>query len=134
MPLPDVQRRLVLELCGLGRPYPSAHCAHALAGHHAPDLDLVLLDGRTTHITELLRERRFLLLDLEADQQGLPVPDLGAMPLNWIKARAAHTPASMQGVKQLLIRPDAYVAWAGDATADASSLMATIHTWLRAAA
>lgn len=134
VPLPDVQRRLVLELCGLGRPYASAHCAHALAGHHAPDLDLVLLDGRTTHITELLRERRFLLLDLEADQQGLPVPDLGAMPLRWIKARAAHTPASMQGVKQLLIRPDAYVAWAGDATADASSLMATIHTWLRAAA
>lgn len=135
VPLPDVQRRLVLELCGLTRPYPDATGAaggHPLAGRHAPDVDLVQLDGSGTHLTALLRQRRFVLLDLEADQAGLSLPELdAALPLSCVKARAARIPASLQGVKHLLVRPDAYVAWAGDAGADASAPLAAAARWIR---
>lgn len=130
VPLPDVQRTLVQELCGVTTPYAAAHCAHPLAGQRAPDLDLVLTDGTCTHLTALLRKRRFLLLDFEADHQGLQTPDTGAAPLDCVKARAAQVPALLDGVKHLLVRPDAYVAWAGDAELDADSLRATLSDWL----
>ena len=59
VPLPDVQRKLVLELCGLEAPYRSEPGSHALAGHRMPDIDLLLLDGRSASVTQLLRERHF---------------------------------------------------------------------------
>lgn len=131
VPLPDVQRRLVHELCGLGRPYPGGTCTHPLAGQHAPDLDLVLTDGSVTRLTELLRGRRFVLLDLEADQQGLCLPQAHGVALIHVKARAARPPASLQGARHLLIRPDAYVAWAGDAGSDGAPLLAEAARWLK---
>ena len=74
----------------------------------------MLPDGRTTRITELLRDRRFLLLDLEADRPTDPGIATGRMPVNRVKARAGKTHAALHGAKRLLVRPDAYVAWAGD--------------------
>ncbi len=114
VPLPDVQRRLVLELCGLEQPYPAAPGSHRLAGGRVPDLDLVTVEGRATTVTELLRDRRFLLLDLEADRASGATLETGRLPVTAVKARAGRVPASLQGVKRLLVRPDAYVAWADD--------------------
>jgi 2-polyprenyl-6-methoxyphenol hydroxylase-like FAD-dependent oxidoreductase len=112
--LPDVQRRLVRELCGLEQPYPSAPGSHPLVGQRAPDLDLVTLDGHTTSITALLRDRRFLLLNLEADRPPGSALETGRLPITHVQARAGRAPVSMLGVKRLLVRPDAYVAWADD--------------------
>ena len=114
--LPDVQRRLVRELCGLAQPYPSAPGSHPLVGQRAPDLDLVTMDGRTTSITALLRDRRFLLLNLEADRPPGSALETGRLPITHVQARAGRAPASLLGVKRLLVRPDAYVAWADDGT------------------
>ena len=114
--LPDVQRRLVRELCGLAQPYPSAPGSHPLVGQRAPDLDLVTMDGRTTSITALLRDRRFLLLNLEADRPPGSALETGRLPITLVQARAGRAPASLLGVKRLLVRPDAYVAWADDGT------------------
>ncbi len=133
VPLPDVQRRLVMELCGLEQPYPTESGSHRLAGHRAPDLDLVTVDGRTTSITELLRDRRFLLLDLEADRASSGSLDTGRLPVSSVKARAGRVPASLQGVKRVLVRPDAYMAWAEDAAADSHATTTTMPLagWLR---
>jgi 2-polyprenyl-6-methoxyphenol hydroxylase-like FAD-dependent oxidoreductase len=131
VPLPDVQKKLVRELCGLTHPYATATCAHTLAGHHAPDLDLTLMDGTVTRLTALLRNRQFLLLDLEADHSGLVPPEVGDLPLTTVKARAGRIPEVLVGVRHVLIRPDAYVAWAGDAIKDAASLRSTLQTWLK---
>ena len=119
VPLPDVQRRLVLELCGLEQPYPAASGSHALVGQRAPDVDLVLPEGQVTSITALLRDRRFLLLNLEADRAPGAMLETGRLPVTHVQARAGRVPASLQGVKRLLVRPDAYVAWADDGAADA---------------
>ena len=131
IPLPDVQRRLVHELCGLLRPYPGLTCTHPLTGQHAPDLDLVRPDGSVTRLTQLLRERHFVLLDLEADQRGINLPDFGDLPLIHVKARTARPPASLLGAKHMLIRPDAYVAWAGDAGTDGAPLLAEAARWIK---
>jgi 2-polyprenyl-6-methoxyphenol hydroxylase-like FAD-dependent oxidoreductase len=131
VPLPDVQKRLVLELCGLQDPYPTPPGSHPLAGQRAPDLDLVLLDGTPTRITQLLRDRRFLLLDLEADRPGDTGLELASLPVSYVQARAGRVPPALQGVKRLLVRPDAYVAWAANDAAPAPGLRQALATWLR---
>lgn len=134
VPLPDMQRRLVRELCGLEHPYPSAPGSHALVGDRAPDLDLMTLEGATTRITELLRDRRFLLLDLEADRAPSPALDTGRLPVTVVKARANRLPDALHGVKQLLVRPDAYVAWAGNGESQPNGLKQALTGWLKEAA
>ena len=74
------------------------------------------MDGRTTSITALLRDRRFLLLNLEADRPPGSALETGRLPITHVQARAGRAPASLLGVKRLLVRPDAYVAWADDGT------------------
>ncbi|MBL0423342.1 FAD-dependent monooxygenase [Ramlibacter sp. AW1] len=134
VPLPDVQRQLVLELCGLTQPYAAPPGSHALAGLRAPDPDLVLMDGRTTRLAELLRERRAVLLDLEGDAPALPDP--GPVPASVVRVRASapRRPAGLEGVKRLLVRPDGYVAWATDGVAAGPSLAEALAFSLKVAA
>ncbi|MES2259978.1 MAG: FAD-dependent monooxygenase [Pseudomonadota bacterium] len=131
IPLPDVQRKLVLELCGLEAPYPGPAGAHPLAGQRVPDFDLVLLDGRSVSVAELLRDRRFLLLDLDGVGSQAGQVDVRDLPVNVIQARAARVPAAMNGVKALLVRPDAYVAWASAEPLVASEAQAELAKWLK---
>jgi 2-polyprenyl-6-methoxyphenol hydroxylase-like FAD-dependent oxidoreductase len=131
IPLPDVQRKLVLELCGLEQPYPSDPESHALCGQRVPDFDVLGLDGRSVRITELLRDRQFVLLDLEGFSGQFAAVNTHGLPVKLIQARAAHVPAAMNGVKALLVRPDAYVAWARDDTAGAGQVEAALAKWLK---
>jgi hypothetical protein len=48
-----------------------------------------------------------------------------------LQARAAHIPASMEGVKALLVRPDGYVAWASTEVGRAGEVEAQIGKWLK---
>lgn len=134
VPLPDVQRKLVLELCGLEAPYRSEPGSHALAGHRMPDIDLLLLDGRSASVTQLLRGRHFLLLDLDGTGRQFADLDVQGLPVTVLQARAAHAPASMAQVKALLVRPDAYVAWASDGLARPGEVQAQLARWLKVAA
>ena len=86
---------------------------HALTGTFAPDLTLHTGQG-TTSIAELMHTARPVLLDL-ADR-----PDIRETAQDWQPridirtARTGHRPADA-----LLIRPDAYIAWAAPASASA---------------
>ncbi len=99
----------------------------ALAGLLAPDLALELADGTRTRVAELMRAATPLLLDFTPD--GLAaraaaewtqrVPALKAKPL-----------ATSSPVTALLVRPDAYIAWAGGPEpADVSGLEQALRTW-----
>ena len=125
----DVQRKLVLELCGLAAPYAREPGSHTLTGQRVPDMDLLLMDGRSASVTELLRDRRFLLLDLEGHSGQFAKLDLTGLPVNLVQARAARSPNCMDGVAGLLVRPDAYVAWAGNEPADAPGVKRALDTW-----
>lgn len=131
IPLPEVQRKLVRELCGLEAPYPREADSHPLTGLPCPDLDLLLPDGSAVSVAQTLRERRFVLLDLEGFSRQFGAIDLSALPVTVLAARAARTPASMDGVKALLLRPDGYVAWVGTDVARAGEAEAELSKWLR---
>ncbi|ELW9527371.1 FAD-dependent monooxygenase [Burkholderia cenocepacia] len=131
VPLPDVQRKLVLELCGLEAPYLVDASSHPLVGQRCPDVDLLLLDGRSVSITETLRERRFVLLDLEGFGGQFDELNLGDWPVTVQQARAARIPAALDRVKGVLVRPDGYVAWASDETALTGEVEAALRRWFR---
>ncbi|WP_375508860.1 FAD-dependent monooxygenase [uncultured Caballeronia sp.] len=131
VPLPDVQRKLVLELCGLEAPYPRDADSHSLTGQRCPDFDLVLPDGRWVSVTEALRCRHLVLLDLEGFSRQFAGLDVKGLPVTVLQASAAHIPASMEGVKALLVRPDGYVAWASNDLARVGEAEAQIGKWLK---
>jgi 2-polyprenyl-6-methoxyphenol hydroxylase-like FAD-dependent oxidoreductase len=101
--------------------------AHPLTGRWAPDLPL-RVGGRTTRVAELLRTARPVLLDL-AER-----PDLTAAAGAWtdrldiVTATTPDAPAAA-----LLVRPDGYVAWAGD-SGDSDGLRRSLQTWFGAPA
>ena len=55
--------------------------------------------------------------------------DLTGLPVDLVPARLGRPPASMTGVKALLIRPDAYVDWASDELAGTAQLEARLARW-----
>ncbi len=129
LPLPEVQRQLVRELCGLENPYDIGPGSHALAGRCLPDFDVITLDGCSRRVAQMLRNRRFVLLDLEGYSGQFAQLDLTGLPVDLVPARLGRPPASMTGVKALLIRPDAYVDWASDELAGTAQLEARLARW-----
>ncbi|HSV79703.1 MAG TPA: FAD-dependent monooxygenase [Ramlibacter sp.] len=130
IPLPDVQRQLVRELCGLEHPYPTATPAHPTCGRPVPDFDVLTLDGASRRSGELLRGRRFVLLDLEGfSRQFQGLGDL-TRQVDLVTGRAGRVPQSMAGVKAMLIRPDGYVAWASTSPARPGEVEAELGQWL----
>jgi 2-polyprenyl-6-methoxyphenol hydroxylase-like FAD-dependent oxidoreductase len=114
LPLPEVNRRIALELNGLTFPYPSPPGSHPLTGHRAPDLELVTRDG-VRRLGELLRDQRFLLVDCTGGD-GYAWVDTAGLPLRTVSGAAVLTGPQLRPIQSLLIRPDAYVAWADEQT------------------
>ena len=103
---------------------------HALTGTFMPDLTLRTDRGKTS-VAELMRAARPVLLDL-ADR-----PDLRELARGWqdrVEIHAAET--DHRPADAVLIRPDAYVAWAADvdepADASAPALRAALSRWFGA--
>lgn len=131
VPLPDVQRSLVLELNGLEAPYPSDPGSHPLTGCRVPDIDLISLNGSCMRMAELLRARRFVLLDFEGYSRQFAPLGLEGLPVDCLAVSLGRVPAALKGVTGLLVRPDAYVAWAGTKPADAGGVETQLNKWLK---
>jgi 2-polyprenyl-6-methoxyphenol hydroxylase-like FAD-dependent oxidoreductase len=96
-----VTRRLTGAVSGIDIAYPAPDGAHPLTGRRAPDLPLI--GGRRLY--EVLRTRRFVLVTPERD----PPPASAAG--GWadrVECAALAGPTR----STVLVRPDAYVAWA----------------------
>ncbi|MDH7795597.1 MULTISPECIES: FAD-dependent monooxygenase [unclassified Beijerinckia] len=131
LPLPDVQRKLVLELSGLEAPYPSASGSHPLTGARCPDVDVMTRDGRSTRITEMLRDRQFVLLDLEGYGRQFDALPVAGRPIAVHRVCLGRVPQALDEVKGLLVRPDGYVAWASTQANQLAAVEAQLNTWLR---
>ncbi|MEU7864028.1 FAD-dependent monooxygenase [Nonomuraea sp. NPDC049141] len=129
LPLPEVNRRIALELNGLTQPYPSLRGSHLLTGHRAPDLELVTPDG-IRRVGELLRDQRFLLIDCTGDNSYADL-DITGLPLRVVSGVLVVTTPELRAVRSLLIRPDAYVAWADEDPPDPQNAADQIKHWIR---
>jgi 2-polyprenyl-6-methoxyphenol hydroxylase-like FAD-dependent oxidoreductase len=130
LPLPEVNRKVGLELNGIGRPYPVPAGSHPLAGYPVPDFDLVLPSGQQTRVGECLHEQNFLLLDLRGSH-AFDTIDTGKLPIKVLKALPVKLAPELRKLTALLIRPDAYVAWASERPADANEAVPQLARWLR---
>jgi 2-polyprenyl-6-methoxyphenol hydroxylase-like FAD-dependent oxidoreductase len=91
--------------------------SHPMTGRWMPDLAL----SNGSRVGELLRTARPVLLDL-ADR-----PDLTKVAADWaIRVDIISAPVTDRPADAMLIRPDGYVAWAGDAP---DGLRRALTTW-----
>lgn len=111
IPIPGVNRYLGLVLSGIVSPYPRSPDAHPTVGFRAKDIDLILIDGTLTRLSELLRDQKFLLLDLSGKGAFKSI-GFHHDSLKVVEAMGVKLPEMEEKVQALLVRPDAYVAWA----------------------
>ena len=127
MPMPDVNRRLALELNGLTEPYPSTRGSGPMTGERVPDLQIQLAHGIVT-VGELLRTQHFLVLDLTGDDRFHNLAYRSA-PIDVVSGVPIWLPEALRSATTLLIRPDAYLAWVGHG-GDESAVRSEIGRWL----
>jgi 2-polyprenyl-6-methoxyphenol hydroxylase-like FAD-dependent oxidoreductase len=95
--------------------------SHPLVGRSAPDFELI--DG--TKLGELLRNGRGVFLDFDA---GAP---LQALAGRW-RDRVTYVPGDARdrlGLSGVLIRPDGFVAWAGEVAPDHEEAAQAASRW-----
>ncbi|MEV6984437.1 FAD-dependent monooxygenase [Sphaerisporangium sp. NPDC051017] len=128
MPVPEVNRRLALELNGLALAYPTAPDAGPLAGRRMPDLEL-RLPGGTATVGALLRGQHMLVLDLTGDERlrGLAY---AAAPVDVVSGVPVRLPEDLRTATTVLVRPDAYVARAWTGGEQEADVRAEIQRWL----
>jgi FAD binding domain len=100
--------------------------AHPLTGRWAPDLPL-RVDGRETRVAELLRAARPVLLDLTGRAELTGAASGWTDRVDVVTATTPKPPADV-----LLVRPDGYVAWAGEH--HVAGLQQALHAWFGAPA
>lgn len=95
--------------------------SHPLVGRSAPDFELV--DG--SRLGELLRNGQGLLLDFDIDAS------LRELAQRWDGriAYVARDAKDRLGVSALLVRPDGFVAWAGEGAADHEQAAQAAARW-----
>jgi 3-(3-hydroxy-phenyl)propionate hydroxylase len=123
-----LRKQVAAEMSGLGIRYELG-AEHPLVGRRMPDLDIVTTDGPARFFTHLHNARPVLLnLGVSGDYDITPWSDRvtridatydGPWELPALGAVAA--PAAV------LVRPDGYVAWAGNGTQD--GLQDALKTW-----
>jgi 2-polyprenyl-6-methoxyphenol hydroxylase-like FAD-dependent oxidoreductase len=94
---------------------------HPLVGRSAPDFELV--DG--TKLGELMRIGKGLLLDFDA---SAPLQALASRWSGKVKYVASDAKDRL-GLSAVLVRPDGFVAWAGEATPDLEEAAQAALRW-----
>ncbi|WP_431981720.1 monooxygenase [Streptomyces qinglanensis] len=115
----EVNRKLAAEVSGLGTAYPPVlPGADPLVGRRMPDIGLTATASEANRVYELLARGRFLHLDLTGDPApGAVVADWGAR-VTAVTATERDDHPALEGVAEVLVRPDGHIAWAARTTAD----------------
>ena len=109
-----VPSRAARAVSGLSIAYPTPPGRHELTGQRAPDAPLRRADDGSSRLYEALRDGRFVLVR----RDDAPVPAAWSDRVGSVTTHAM--PASA-----VLVRPDGYVAWAGDE--ETQALNATVR-------
>lgn len=112
--MPEVNRRLADQISALGTVYPpTSPDADPLVGRRMPDIGLKAVDSAATRVYELLHRGRFVLLSAAGDQGPASAFDPGcADRVTAVRVETRDEHAVLDGVREILVRPDGHVAWA----------------------
>ncbi|WP_240809408.1 FAD-dependent oxidoreductase [Microbispora catharanthi] len=119
--IPEVNRHLAEQATGTGLRYESGEGAHPLVGSFAGDTRLKTGNGEQS-LVALLRSGRGVLLDLAGDGDVADAGEAWSSRVDTVTATCDEPPAAA-----ILVRPDGYVAWAGDG--DTATLPDALRTW-----
>ncbi|NEB60913.1 monooxygenase [Streptomyces diastaticus] len=110
----EVNRRLADQVSALGTHYPPADPgADPLVGRRVPDVGLTAAGSAATRVYELLTQGRFVLLALTKDPSpGKAVDTDRASRVTAVSVDTYDEHADLDGVTEVLVRPDGHVAWA----------------------
>jgi 2-polyprenyl-6-methoxyphenol hydroxylase-like FAD-dependent oxidoreductase len=123
-----VQKSIIDNFAGfrLRYPPPPAAAAHRLTGRRIPETVIVNGQRPGTRVHEVLRQRRFVLIDQTPD--GRFAAETGAGwddRLRVMRGRASNGGRLPMGV---LVRPDGIVAWATSGS-ESAGLQAALRQW-----
>ncbi|QIK07500.1 monooxygenase [Streptomyces sp. ID38640] len=110
----EVNRRLAGRISALDTAYPpTAADADPLVGRRMPDVALTAAGSAAVRAHELLPRGRFVLLDLAGDEQlrRTVTTGWGQRVTALTVTRHGHR-TDLDGVREILIRPDGHIAWA----------------------
>ncbi|ANW17993.1 FAD-dependent monooxygenase [Streptomyces clavuligerus] len=125
----DVNRLLAERVSALGVAYPApGPGADPLAGRRMPDFGLTAA-GPADRLFALLADGRFVLLGLDGEH---PAAEPWRDRVTGCAVTAHERRADLDGVRELLIRPDGHVAWASrtaDPRTRAKERTAALTAW-----
>ncbi|MEU2720946.1 monooxygenase [Streptomyces smyrnaeus] len=105
----EVNRRLAEQVSALGTVYPPVTPgADPLVGRRMPDVGLTAAGSEATRVYELLHPGRFVLLGLA----GEPVDAGWGSRVEAVTVDKYDERADLDGVTEVLVRPDGHIAWA----------------------
>ncbi|MFC9745688.1 FAD-dependent monooxygenase [Streptomyces niveus] len=114
--IPPLAADLAAKATGIAISYPAPAGAHRLTGRRAPDVRLADGSGTGARLYEALRACDFVLVSRSEGMTG------------WAGRLVTVAPATPR-VPAMLVRPDGYVAWAGDHD-DLAGLPAALRAWV----
>ncbi|MFK4188950.1 monooxygenase [Streptomyces sparsogenes] len=109
----EVNRRLADQVSALGTFYPPTDSgADPLVGRRMPDVGLTAAGSEATRVYELLAHGRFVLLTLAGDPALREAVDAGwGSRVTAVAVDKHDEHAALDGVTEVLVRPDGHVAW-----------------------
>ncbi|MBI5972756.1 aromatic-ring hydroxylase C-terminal domain-containing protein [Staphylococcus caledonicus] len=125
IPMDEVNKRLSSELAGLNFSYGENE--ETLVGKPMRNLDITSNNGEKYTIFELLRDQKFLLIDLTNTE----TPEVPESVTNYIHCISGSITEheDVKGISTLFIRPDGHVAWASSEKFNASDFQKELTKW-----
>ena len=123
-----VQKSIIDNFAGFKfrYPQPPGGSSHRLAGHRVPEVIIVNGQGRAIRIHELLRHRRFVLVDQTPD--GVFAAITASQWPDRLSVTRGHASNRSDLPMGVLVRPDGIVAWAA-AGHDSAGLHDALRRW-----
>lgn len=129
----EVNRLVAGTVSALSTSYPPAVGADPLVGRRMPDIGLTAAGSEAVRVYELLPDGRFVLLDFAEDSDLTQSVGAGwGSRVNAVTVTKRDGHAALEGVREVLVRPDGHVAWVGrsaDAHARRAERAQALASW-----